>query len=125
MHLAEAQGIAENLGLTWEQFQSDYLDPAWPGVRTVIARHGEGGCVFLDAQPGGRVFFCRIQPFKPASCIEWQADLSKADCRSGLTQHWRLEVDAENRLTGAPEDLTAFNALLAELEGESTQTGRD
>ncbi|MDV2990192.1 MAG: YkgJ family cysteine cluster protein [Dehalogenimonas sp.] len=125
MPLAEAQAIATRLGLTWEEFERDYLDPAWPGVRTVIARHTGGRCVFLEPQPGGRVFFCRIQPFKPAACIDWQADLAKGDCQAGLERYWQLGVDAESRLTGTAKDLAEFKNLLKNLAGGATQAGRD
>lgn len=125
MPQAEALVIAGKLGLTWEEFQKDYLDDTWPGVRTVLARHISGRCIFLEPQPDGLVYFCRIQTFKPVSCIEWQADLSKEDCRAGLSQNWQLEVDPENRLCGPPKKVAAFNRLLEELGQGTTQTGHD
>ena len=116
MPIDEARRIAGRLGLSWEEFQLDYLDPAWPGSRTVLAVHRDGKCVFLEQQPDERVFFCHIQPFKPASCIEWNAGLEKNDCRQGLAGCWKLHVDADGRVTGAVLDIEAFNSLLATLE---------
>ncbi|MEN8613796.1 YkgJ family cysteine cluster protein [Dehalogenimonas sp. THU2] len=114
MPLEEAHRIAATLGIGWEEFQREYLDPAWPGVRTVLVRHAGGHCLFLERQPDERVFFCRIQAFKPASCIEWQADLSKQDCREGLAS-WHLCVGATGCIEGAPSDIEEFDALIDAL----------
>ena len=125
MPLEEAYRIAATMGIGWEEFQEEYLDPTWPGIRTVLAKHNGDGCVFLVRQPDERVFFCRIQSFKPASCIEWQAGLSKQDCRDGLAQHWKLNVNSEGSIQGSDTDMGAFQVLLIQLDAGSTDPGRD
>jgi hypothetical protein len=115
MTINEAHNIADRLGLSWEEMEAEYIDHSWPGVRTVLLRQRGGQCVFLDRQTDARIAFCRIQPFKPTSCIEWNADLDKKDCREGLAQYWKLNVDAEGKIEGAAGDIEGFNALLSRL----------
>jgi hypothetical protein len=117
MSINEAHNIADRLGLSWEEMEAEYVDHSWPGVRTVLLRQRGGKCVFLDRQPDDRVAFCRVQPFKPASCIEWNADLAKKDCREGLAHYWKLAVDAEGNIAGAAADIEDLNGLLLKLSG--------
>jgi Fe-S-cluster containining protein len=111
----EAELIARELGLDWADFFREYLDPAWPSHHTFLARHNERGCVFLEPQSDSRVFFCRIQPFKPADCRDWQASLDKDDCRQGLKELWGLEPDDRGNITGNPAVLEEFRGLLEKL----------
>jgi Fe-S-cluster containining protein len=119
MTINEAHNIADKLGIEWETFEAEYIDNSWPGVRTVLLRHSGGHCVFLEPQPGGKVFFCHIQAFKPRSCIEWNADLNKKDCREGLSYYWNLNANTENGIEGAANDIEAFNSLLTSLDAET------
>ena len=116
MPIDEARNIASKLGIDWDKFEAEYIDDSWPGVRTLMLRHRGGHCVFLEQQPDDRVFFCRIQLFKPASCIEWQASLDKKDCREGLLRLWNLSADAEGKLEGAAADIEAIKVLLSSLD---------
>ncbi len=116
MTIDEAHKIANKLRIDWDKFEAEYIDNSWPGVRTVLLRHSGGHCIFLEPQPGGKVFFCRIQPFKPRSCIEWNASLAKKDCREGLSQCWKLAVDAKGNIEGNAAELETFNALLSSLD---------
>lgn len=111
----EAEHIARELGLVWDSFRRDYLDASWPGHHTFLARHTDQGCVFLEPQPDGRAFFCRIQPFKPADCRAWQASLVKDDCREGLRHYWNLETDDRGEISADPSAQAEFRALLERL----------
>ena len=111
----EAHNIADRLGIEWERFESEYVDNSWPGVRTLLLRHRSGHCVFLEPQAGGKVFFCRVHKFKPGSCIDWNADLDKKDCREGLVKYWKLAVDAKGEIIGEAGDVAALDDLLVEL----------
>ncbi|APV45379.1 hypothetical protein Dform_02070 [Dehalogenimonas formicexedens] len=115
MTVNEAHRIAEKLKIEWDIFENDYLDGAWPGTRTVLLRHREGHCVFLEQQPDKRVFFCRVHKFKPESCIQWNADADKKDCQEGLEKLWNLTVDAEGSFSGAPGAVEELEALLETL----------
>jgi hypothetical protein len=116
MTIDEAHKIANKLRIDWEKFEEDYLDNSWPGVRTVLLRHSGGHCLFLQPQPDGKVFFCRVHKFKPESCIQWNADLDKKDCREGLKKYWNLGVDAEGEISGDQKDISAFHDLVERLK---------
>ncbi|MEL7562692.1 YkgJ family cysteine cluster protein [Dehalogenimonas sp. 4OHTPN] len=116
MTIGEAHRIAEKLRIEWDTFESGYLDNAWPGVKTVLLRHSGGHCVFLEPQPGDRTFFCRIQKFKPASCVEWNADADKKDCRDGLAKSWNLGFDEAGHFVGKAENIASLQAFIVSLE---------
>jgi len=115
MPVAEARQLAETLGIGWEEFKSDYLDDAWPGGRTVLLRHRGGNCVFLEPQPDGKVFFCRVHTFKPKACIEWSAEADKKDCKDGLQKYWNLNVDAQSDIVGEDANVEALEGFLKRL----------
>ncbi len=115
MTIDEAHKIANKLRIEWATFEEDYIDNSWPGVRTVLLQHRGGHCIFLEPQPDGKVFFCRVHKFKPQSCIQWNADLNKRDCQEGLAKFWNLAVDAEGQIAGAAGDVAALNELLGKL----------
>ena len=119
MPLSEAQLISDKLGMNWPDFQRDCLDLTWPGVHTFLLKHQDGRCVFLEPQLDSRVFFCRIQTFKPAACREWEADFDKQDCREGLARYWRLKYDAENRVTGDAADMALFNNFIRQVAADA------
>lgn len=114
--LSEAEIISDKLGMSWPDFQTQYLDPAWPGIQTVLLKHQDGRCVFLEPQSDHRYFFCRIQSYKPAVCLSWEADFTKPDCREGLGRYWKLKFDAENRVTGDTADMANFNGFMKQIK---------
>lgn len=116
MTINEAHNIADRLRIAWDDFEAEYIDNSWPGVRTVLLRHSGGHCVFLEPQPDGKVFFCRVHTFKPQSCIEWNADADKKDCREGLVRYWNLGINTEGNFTGEASDVAELNALLTQLK---------
>ena len=115
MTVNEAHNIADKLDIEWEEFQTEYLDGAWPGTRTVLLRHRDGHCAFLEPQPDKRVFFCRIQRFKPESCIQWNADADKKDCQEGLKTFWGLGFDEEGKFKGDAKAAEELEKLLEKL----------
>jgi Fe-S-cluster containining protein len=116
MTIGEAHRIAEKLRIEWDTFESGYLDNAWPDVKTVLLRHSGGHCVFLEPQINGKIFFCRIQKFKPDSCVEWNADADKKDCRDGLARCWNLKVDKAGHFVGEAADVVSLQAFIVSLE---------
>jgi Fe-S-cluster containining protein len=116
MTLDEARRVADALDVAWPVFQADYLDHSWPGASTVLVKHRDSRCLFLEPQPQAGVFFCRIHAFKPASCLDWQAGTGKKECRDGLGKYWRLGIDDHGDFTGSADDIARFNSLMASLQ---------
>jgi len=118
MSRAEAQILAENIGVTWQVFVDNYLDPRWPGTETIVVRHVAGRCPFLD-QPADSIFgLCRIHEFKPFCCRQWQASLDRKECRQGLSRYWGLSVAENGELKGSPEDILCFQTYIESLGKE-------
>ncbi|AKG53223.1 hypothetical protein DGWBC_0544 [Dehalogenimonas sp. WBC-2] len=120
MPLVEAHLIAGKLGIAWDSFYEQFIDPSWPGVKTLLLKHQDGQCVFLERQADKRVFFCRIQSFKPVSCIDWNADLVKQDCQEGLRQFWGLKATLGGVIEGTESSKEAFSVFLSRLRSDST-----
>lgn len=111
MHRDEAYVLAERLGISWLEFEYNYLDPHWPGTETIVIRHYAGRCPFLD-QPADSIFgLCRIHNFKPFCCRQWQASLDRKECRQGLNRYWSLSVGESGELKGSQEDILCFQAF--------------
>ena len=79
----EAETIAKGLGLSTEDFLSEYAQLTNVGY---LLRHSEKGCVFLSWEEDGTRANCRIHPFRPEACRNWIASLSRVECRKGLTR---------------------------------------
>ncbi len=103
---AEAERLAHHLRVPLNEFLAKFADPRWPGVNSYLLRHNEGGCPFLRQR--GDEFLCAIHRIKPRSCRDWTADLCRRECQRGLAGRWRLTVDNDGELAGAPEDIRAF-----------------
>jgi hypothetical protein len=83
--LAEAARIAGEMGMSLEHFTEKYTDARWPGKESLLVRHHEGRCVFLDmGSQGLGTAGCSIHSFKPSSCREWDSSLCHPECRVGL-----------------------------------------
>jgi len=118
MTLPEAREIAERLGVEWQSFSDSYLDHRWPGRDTVVLRHDNFRCVFLD-QPADSVFgLCRIHQFKPISCRAWRASPDRKECRQGLSRFWNLMIDENGKLKGSPPDLKCFRTFVRTITME-------
>lgn len=109
----EARRIADGLGLAGTEFRDRYADPRWSGTDFLL-RQENGACVFLRYEESNRTS-CLIQAFKPASCQEWGASLSREECREGLSQHWGLAVSPSGRLEGSQGAREHFQTFLESL----------
>lgn len=86
VELSEIDEIAQNLGISNEQFIQQYTDPRWPGTRSFLIRHVDSVCIFLKPSEDGQVRLCSIHAFKPACCLEWQAQADRSECQEGLNR---------------------------------------
>ncbi|MFA5438725.1 YkgJ family cysteine cluster protein, partial [Dehalococcoides sp.] len=48
LEMAEAQNIADHLSLSLDEFKAKYADKRWPGHRTMLIRHNQNGCIFME-----------------------------------------------------------------------------
>jgi Fe-S-cluster containining protein len=101
--LDEARDITQKLGINWEQFLGEYADSRWPGTRSLLLKHIDGACIFLQRSIGNKQSLCRIHDFKPACCRDWNADLSNFECREGLKRIRDLKVDSSGAEIGTIE----------------------
>ena len=112
---AEAQQIAEQSGITLDEWLERYADKRLPGVESVLIRQQRGACVFLE-RTGRNQRGCSINAIKPASCQEWKAGLQRWECQEGLLKYWRLKVDTAGKLKGSDGELSRFRAFLKSLQ---------
>jgi Fe-S-cluster containining protein len=115
LSLADTQEIADKLGVGWQQFKAEYADPRWPADDSILIRHRNGACPFLQTKDDIRQALCIIHSFKPLCCREWESRLEKADCREGLKAIWDLEIDSNGRVSGQDTQLDKFAAFLQSL----------
>ncbi|MDD5288756.1 MAG: YkgJ family cysteine cluster protein [Dehalococcoidales bacterium] len=115
LDLAEAQAVADHLGVSLQKFLDEYTDPRWPGVATHLLLHKAGKCVFLDQKEGNPIGLCRIHDFKPVACRQWSASLNKKECRQGLSRYWGLSVDDSGDIVGSTEELKVFQTFIKML----------
>jgi Fe-S-cluster containining protein len=113
LSLAEAQLLAQKLGISWEQFKDNYTDSRWPGTASFLLRHQNGACIFLQFSPSSKQKLCLIHDFKPECCLDWQAGWEKPECRGGLQNTWQLTVDSAGRVCGDPERVEEFEAEIS------------
>ena len=78
----EVETIAEELRLTNEDFLARYAQFTNIGY---LLRQSEKGCIFLSWEKGETRAICSIYPLRPEACRHWVADLSRPECREGLT----------------------------------------
>ncbi|MDO8567160.1 MAG: YkgJ family cysteine cluster protein [Dehalococcoidales bacterium] len=79
----EVGKIAAGLGMTPDDFLAKYGQLTYVGY---LLRQSQGSCVFLDWEKDGMKSSCRIHPFRPEACRNWQASLSRRECRDGLAR---------------------------------------
>ena len=114
LSLSEAYSLACKLGESWEQFLTRYTDHRWPGTQSVLIRHQDGSCIFLQsAQNGQRL--CKIHDFKPACCRDWVSGLKRPECQQGLKDKWNLEVDPAGQINGERQSLEKFELYLKSI----------
>jgi len=108
--VAEAEHIADTLGISLETFLERYSDDSWfePGYYLLDSQ--DGACVFLAETEDSRVFSCLIHAVRPEVCREWQPGLERKECLEGLQKHWRLSVDSSGQLWGSEEKVREFRS---------------
>ena len=111
----EARRIADELAMVWDDFVARYTDPRWPGTRSLLLRQEKGACVFLERSTEKQQTRCLIQPFKPASCLEWTPSLQQRECQAGLRKRWGLSVSPSGQLVGTEENRRRFQSFLEAL----------
>ena len=112
MTLEEAQSIANVLGLAWYDFVDQYIDPSWPGTKSILLRHDDGACVFLEHIDSSGMTSCAIHSFKPIDCQSCAPSLYHRDCRDGLARRWGITVDESGKFNGTEEGIQAFRSFL-------------
>jgi len=101
--VAEAEHIAESLGVSLEVFLDRYVDDSWFEPEYFLLDTHDGACIFLDESEDNRIKFCRIHAIRPQVCREWQPGLERKECLEGMEKCWGLTVDSSGQLCG-PED---------------------
>ena len=123
--LIEARRIADELGLTWEEWVDRYTSQSWAGSDSFLLRRCNGACVFLECAKGSNITRCLTQPFKPSACREWNPSLYQRDCQEGLAKYWGLTVSPLGQLQGSDQDLRRFHSFLESLAfAEDTEPRR-
>ncbi|MDD5093150.1 MAG: YkgJ family cysteine cluster protein [Dehalococcoidia bacterium] len=112
LSLEEAMHIAEELGISSDEFLEQYVEAFPYVIDSFCLRQSDGACVFLKPVEGTRLKACSIHPFKPAACREWTSGLHRRGCRDGLIKFWGLRVTASGEIQGPPEKLRDFQSFL-------------
>jgi len=120
MSVPEAKELADRLGVGWQSFSDNYLDHRWPGRDTVVLRHDNFKCIFLDQEPGCVFGLCRIHQFKPIACMAWRASPDRKECRQGLSRYWNLTVNEFGKLQGSPDDIKCFRTFVRSITTEES-----
>ncbi|MBI4267469.1 MAG: YkgJ family cysteine cluster protein, partial [Chloroflexi bacterium] len=110
----EARRIADDLGVTWEEWLDKYVEPSWPGTQSFLLRRVDGICIFLDRMPDRSL--CRIHSFKPSSCVDWTASLFRRECKEGLLKCWGMTVSPSGHLLGTEQKLREFHNFLETIQ---------
>jgi Fe-S-cluster containining protein len=109
---AEAEHIAESLGVSLEMFLERYVDDSWfePGFYLIDTQ--DEACIFLSGTEDARIKSCLIHPVRPKVCREWQPGLDRKECLEGLQKWWGLTVDSSGKLEGSAEKIQEFRSAL-------------
>ncbi len=91
----EIESIARSLSISTEEFAVRYLRTV-PGTGLQLIQNSEDKCPFLAWSGSGRAS-CTIYEVRPEACRDWEAKLSKPECREGLA---RLKADGALLLAG-------------------------
>jgi Fe-S-cluster containining protein len=78
----EIKSISSRLGMTPDEFISRCAQRA-PIKEGYLIRKTGRGCMFLTSGESG-LAGCTIHAVRPQACREWQAGLSRPECREGL-----------------------------------------
>ncbi|MBN1191635.1 MAG: YkgJ family cysteine cluster protein [Dehalococcoidales bacterium] len=120
----EAGFIAGKLGISRQYFNELYSDPRWPFDNSLLIRHNNGACPFLQENSAGNEYNCLIHDFKPSCCREWESRIDRNECKEGLKSVWGLEVDDCGRVTGRIERLKEFVEFLRSIDVPGSEISR-
>jgi len=109
---AEAQAIAEALGMALDAFLDRYVDDSWYEPGRFLLDTGTDACVFLEPASEGKPASCKIHALRPQACRDWEAGLHKKECLEGLERDWGLTASPSGKLQGPEEKLRKFRAFL-------------
>jgi Fe-S-cluster containining protein len=109
---AEAEHIAESLGISLEDFLDRYIDDSWfePGFYLLDSQ--DGACIFLAETDDKRVYSCLIHTIRPRVCREWQPGFDRKECLKGLEKYWRLTINLSGELSGPEEKVQEFWSVI-------------
>ena len=108
---AEAEHIADSLGVSLETFLERYVDDSWFEPGFYLLDTHDDACIFLTETGDKRIYSCCIHSVRPQVCREWQPGLERKECLEGLNKCWGLTVDAAGRLQGSEDMVKEFRAL--------------
>jgi Fe-S-cluster containining protein len=115
VNIEEGNHLAKGLGLDWNTFKERYLEKFYVATDRFLIRQIKDNCIFLN-QVNPRQAICRINDFKPSSCLAWQADTSKPECRTGLKQIWNLDISQDGEIKGAEADVNNFDVFINSID---------
>jgi Fe-S-cluster containining protein len=81
----EIENIARSLDISQEEFTLKYLCQVL-GTGLQLIQNSEDKCPFLAWEETGERAHCTIYDVRPAVCRDWEAKLSKSECREGLAR---------------------------------------
>lgn len=116
LSLVEAQRIADELGLAFDDYLDRYIDKDWRRDESFILRWRNDECIFLERVQGSHQTGCLIHQVKPAVCREWLPSPRLRECQQGLARYWRLTVSASEQLEGREADLRDFHSFLKSVD---------
>lgn len=116
MSLIEAHRIADELGVSWDEFVERYTDRYWPGTESFLLRHSNGACIFLKPDEDSNIASCLIHPFRPSSCREWNSSQYHPECQEGLNKYWGLKISPEGNLQDTNDRIKRFQSFWKSLE---------
>ena len=117
---AEAEHIAESLGVSLETFLERYVDDSWfePGFYLLDTQ--DSACIFLAETEDKRIYSCRVHSLRPQVCREWQPGLDRKECLEGLQKCWGLTVDSLEKLQGPEKKVQEFRSVFKSWGGMPT-----
>ena len=111
LDMKEGNHIAKKMGMDWDNFKANYLEKYYVATDRFLIRQIDDNCIFLK-KTNNQKAICRINDFKPVSCLEWQADTSKPECKTGLKKIWNLDISANGIIKGTEADVRNFDLFV-------------
>ncbi len=115
LSLVEARRISDGLGISWDEFQKDYLDQRWLGYDSFLLRRHNGVCIFLQNAGDNGQASCLVHSSKPTACRLWTPGPYQRECQIGLVKYWNLIVSPSGKIQGTNEATEHFESFLKSL----------